>query len=89
VNTGPGSFLFLERAVLYSTLFLPSQEVGVRGGVGELVTSYVLLVQKLAVTATVGLNRDFTKLSKIAGSGRKKFYKQPEQYILPRGDIHQ
>ncbi len=33
-----------------------------------LVTSCVLLVLKLAVTATVGPNRDFTKLSKTAGS---------------------
>jgi hypothetical protein len=49
----------------YSPLFLPSQEVER----GVLVTSCVLLVLKLAVTATVGPNRDFTKLSKTAGSG--------------------
>ncbi len=49
----------------YSPLFLPSQEVKR----GVLVTSCVLLVLKLAVTATVGPNRDFTKLSKAVGSG--------------------
>ncbi len=49
----------------YSTLFLPSQEVER----GALVTSCVLLVLKLAVAATVGPNRDLTKLSKTVGSG--------------------
>jgi hypothetical protein len=49
----------------YSPLFLLSQEVERR----LLVTSCVLLVLKRAVTATVGPNRDFTKLSKTAGSG--------------------
>jgi hypothetical protein len=49
----------------YSPLFLPSQEVENR----VLVTSCVLLVLKLAVTVTVGPNRDFTKLSKTVGSG--------------------
>ncbi len=44
---------------------------------GELVTSCVLLVQKLAVTATVGLNRDFTKLSKTAGSVTATFGGKP------------
>ncbi len=36
---------------------------------GKLVTTCVLLVKKLAVTATVGLNRDFTKWPKNASSG--------------------
>jgi hypothetical protein len=49
----------------YSPLFLPSQEVER----GVLVTFCVLLVLKLAVTATVEPNRDFTRLSKTAGSG--------------------
>jgi hypothetical protein len=40
------------------------------------VTSCVLLVLKLAVTATIGLNRDSTKLSKTAGSG---LFKVPEE----------
>jgi hypothetical protein len=49
----------------YSPLFL-----------GVHVTSCVLLVLKLAVTATIGLNRDSTKLSKTAGSG---LFKVPEE----------
>jgi hypothetical protein len=62
----PGSFLFWKEQ--YSPLFPRHRRLE-----GGLVTSCDLLVLKLAVTATVGPNRDFTILSKTVGSGMAQY----------------